>query len=78
MIGTIEWSKLAELVWVSAIAAAAVAVIFSLVILGAARAEDAMRRGAHSSAILFGVLGVLSLVGFLATVAYGISVIVTK
>lgn len=78
MIGTIEWGRLADLVWVSALAAAAVAVIFSLVILGAARAEAAHRRGAHGSAIVFGVLGALSLVTFLATVAYGVSIIVTK
>jgi hypothetical protein len=78
VIATIEWGKLAELVWVSMIAAAVVATIFALVIFGAARAEAAHRRGAHVSAVAFGILGAASLVAFLGAVAYAVSVIVTK
>jgi hypothetical protein len=78
MIATVEWSKLFELVWVSALAAAAVAVIFSLVILGAAKAETAHRKGSHASAIVYGLLGVVALAAFFGTVVYGVSVIITK
>ena len=78
MIATIEWSKLLELIWVSAVAAALVAVIFALVILGAAKAETAHRRGANAGAVAYGLLGVLALAAFLGAVVFGISVIVTK
>jgi hypothetical protein len=78
VIAAIEWGKLLELIWVAALAAAVVSVIYALVIFGAARAEAAHRRGAHVSSIAFGLLSVVALAAFLGTVVFAVSVIVTK
>lgn len=78
MIATIEWGTLFELIWVSAVAAALVAVIFAFVILGAAKAETAHRRGSNVSAVAYGLLGVLALAMFFGTVVFAISIIITK
>lgn len=78
MIATIEWGRLFELIWVAALASAAVAIVFALVILGAAKAETAHRRGDHVAAIVYGTLGGLALVIFFGAVAFSVSIIVTK
>jgi hypothetical protein len=78
MIATIEWNKLFDLIWVAALASAAVSIVFALVILGAAKAETAHRRGDHVSAIAHGILGGLALLVFLGSVAFAVSIIVTK
>jgi dolichol kinase len=78
VIATIEWGKLFELIWVAVLASAAVSVIFAVVILGAAKAETAHRRGDHVSAIAYGLLGALALTAFFGSVVFAVSIIITK
>jgi hypothetical protein len=78
MLATIDVGKLFELVWAAALAGVAVAVSFSLVIIGFARAEDCRRHRRAGSATAYLALSVLAGVAFLGIVVFGISVITTK
>ena len=75
---TIDTGKLLELVWAAALAGVAVAVSFSLVIIGFARAEDCRRNRRSGSATAYLALSVLASVAFLGIVVFGVSVITTK
>jgi hypothetical protein len=77
-LAAIDTGKLLELVWAAALAGVAVAVCFSLVIIGYARAEDCRRNRRSGSATAYAALSVLATVGFLGIVVFGISVISTK
>jgi Na+/H+-dicarboxylate symporter len=74
----IDWSKLLELVWASALAGIAVAIVFSALILGATRASDHRRAGASSTSTAYVVLAVVAALAFAGGVVFGISVIVSK
>lgn len=78
MIAAIDWGTLGHLVWAAPLAALAVALVYSLVILGVARTDDARRRGATIAAGFYSVFTVAALAGFVGLVIYGISVITTK
>jgi hypothetical protein len=78
MIAAIDFGKLVELVWAAALAGVAVAVCFSVVIIGAARAEDCRRHRRSGSAGAYAALSVVAGVAFLGIVIFGISVITTK
>ena len=78
MIPAIDVGQLFELVWAAALAGVAVAVCFSLVIIGATRAGDCRRNRRSGSATAYAALSVLAGVAFLGIVIYGISVITTK
>jgi hypothetical protein len=78
ILATIDLGKLFELVWAAALAGVAVAVSFSLVIIGFARAEDCRRNRRSGSAGAYLALSVLASVAFLGIVVFGISVITTK
>jgi hypothetical protein len=78
MTAAIEWDKLGELVIVAPVAGLVVAVTFALVILGFARAEEARRDEAGGAAVVYGALALLAFGAFLATVVFGIAVIVSK
>jgi len=78
MIGAIDTGKLFELVWASVLAGVAVAVCFSLVIIGAARAEDCRRNRRSGSATAYATLSVLAGLAFLGIAAFGITVITAK
>ena len=78
MIAAIDLVQLLELVWASLLATVAVAVCFSLVIVGAARAEDCRRNRRTGSAPAYAALSVLSGVAVLAIVVFAISVITAK
>jgi hypothetical protein len=78
ILATIDVGKLFELVWAAALAGVAVAVSFSLVIIGFARAEDCRRHRRAGSATAYLALSVLASVAFLGIVVFGISVITTK
>ncbi len=75
---SIDWAKLAELVWAAPIAGIGTSLIFSLVVFGAARAGDARRDGAPGLAAAFVALAVISGLVFAAGIAFGITVITTK
>lgn len=78
MIAAIDTGKLFELVWAAALAAVAVAICFSLVIIGAARAEDCRRNRRSGSATAYATLSVLAGLAFLGIAAFGITVITAK
>jgi hypothetical protein len=77
-LAAIDTGKLFELVWAAALAGVAVAVCFSIVIIGFARAEDCRRHRRSGSATAYAALSVLAGVAFLGIVGFGISVITTK
>jgi len=78
MIAAIDVGKLFELVWAAALAGVAVAISFSLVILGAARAENCRRNGRSGSATAYAALSVIAGIVFLGIAVFGISVITAK
>ncbi|HEV7492582.1 hypothetical protein [Baekduia sp.] len=78
MLATIEWDKIGELLWVAPLAALAVSVTFSLMIVGSARATDAQRAGAATTAMLYSVVAIVSGLAFAAVVVFGVGVIVNK
>jgi hypothetical protein len=78
MLAQIEWNKIAELLYVAPVAGLAVAITFSLLILGVARAGDAQRGGAARVAMGFSALALLAALAFGAVVVYGVQVVVSK
>jgi hypothetical protein len=74
----IEWGKIGELLWAAPLAALAVTIAFSLIIVGSGRAADARREGAARAAAAFSVLAVTAALAFAGVVAYGIDIIVRK
>jgi hypothetical protein len=78
VIAAIDTGKLFELVWASVLAGVAVAFCFSLVIIGAARAEDCRRNRRSGSATAYLTLSVLAGLAFLGIAAFGITVITAK
>jgi hypothetical protein len=75
---SIEWDKIAELLWAAPLAALAVALSFSLMVMGSARATDAQRAGSGTAAMLYSVVALLSGLAFAAVVVFGVAVIVNK
>jgi uncharacterized membrane protein YhaH (DUF805 family) len=78
MLAAIEWNKIGELVWAAPLATLAVAVTFSVLILGVARAQDARREGDDGEAARYSVVALLALAAFAVVVVYGVTIIVQK
>jgi hypothetical protein len=78
MIAAIDVGQLFELVWAAALASVAVAVCFSLVIIGAARAEDCRRNRRTGSATAYVALSLVAAGAFIGIVIFAISVITAK
>jgi uncharacterized membrane protein len=78
MLATIEWDKIGELLWVAPVAAIAVSITFSLMIMSSARATDAQRAGAGTIAMLYSVVALVSGLAFATVVVFGVGVIVNK
>jgi len=78
MIAAIDFGQLFELVWAAAVASVAVAVSFSLVIIGAARAEDCRRNRRNGSATAYAALSIVAGVAFIGIAVFAISVITAK
>jgi hypothetical protein len=78
MIAAIDVAKLFELVWASMLAGVAVAVTFSLVIIGITRADDCRRDRRSGSATAYAALSAFAALLFFGGVAFGISVIAAK
>jgi hypothetical protein len=74
----VDWGQLLELVWASALAGIAVAVVFAALIVGATRASDHRRAGSGTAATAYLALAALAGIAFAAGVAFGIWVIVSK
>ena len=78
MIAAIDVSKLFELVWAAALAGIGVAVCFSIIIFGAARAEDCRRNRRAGSATVYAALSVVAGLAFFGIVIFGLAVITAK
>jgi hypothetical protein len=80
VIAAIEWDKIGQLLWVAPVAGLAIAITYSFMIVGYARADEARRpdgRGA-ATAFAYTLLALVSTAAFLAVVAYGVIIIVKK
>ena len=77
-LAAIDAGQLFELAWASALAGIAVAVCFSLVIVGAARAGDCRRNRRAGSATAYAALSVVSGILFIGIAVFAISVITAK
>jgi uncharacterized membrane protein len=77
-LAAIDWDKLLELVWAAAAAGIAVAIVFATLIHGVTRASDQRREGHAAAAAAYTALAALAALGFMAGVAFGIFVIVSK
>lgn len=79
ILGAVDTGKLIELVWAGALAAIVVSAAFALLILGVTRVSDVRRtRRGGAAAAGYLVLALLAGAAFLAAVAFGVSVIVSK
>ena len=78
ILAKIDVSKLFELLWAAALAGVVVSFTFAVALVGLTRAAEARREGSGAAATAYGVLGFLALAAFLATVAFGVSIILAK
>jgi formate/nitrite transporter FocA (FNT family) len=78
MMAAVDTAKLFELVWAALLAGVAVAVLFSVLILGATRATDLRREGRHGAATLYLGLSFAAGLACLAALAVGLTIIVSK
>ena len=74
----IDVGQLLQVAWVSLVAGVGVALLYSLVILGTARASEERRAGHGNAAVLYTAMAVLALVAFLAGVAIGVNIMLSK
>jgi hypothetical protein len=78
MTATIDTGQLLELVWTSAVAGAALSIIFSLLVLGLVRADDLRRSGRDVVAGAYLALAALAALLIAGGLVFGVSVIVSK
>ena len=78
MIASVDVGKLVELAVVAPLAAIAVALTFSLVVLGSTRAAEASRAGSNSLAFAYGALAVVAFAAFAGISVAGLLVIISK
>jgi hypothetical protein len=74
----VDSHALLQVVWVSLVAGVGISALFSLVILGAARAGDARRVGHGGAAVGYALLAVLAFLAFAVGVALGVQTMITK
>jgi hypothetical protein len=67
-----------QVVWVSLVAGLGISLLFSFVILGAARAGEARRAGRGGAAIAYAALGLTAFVLFAVGVVLGVQAMVEK
>jgi Na+/H+-dicarboxylate symporter len=77
-VAAIDWGQILELVWASALAGIAVAIVFATLILGVTRASDLRRAGRDAAATAYVALATVAALAFAGGVVFGISVIVSK
>jgi hypothetical protein len=74
----VDTGLLWQVIWVSVLAGVGISALFSLVILGSARAGDARRAGHPRAAAAYVALAVVALLLFAGGVALGVQEMVTK
>ena len=78
MVFAVDGHLLWQVVWVSLVAGVGISALFSLVIVGAARAEDARRAGRGAAAALYFTLAVLAFALFAGGVVLGVRAMIEK
>jgi hypothetical protein len=78
MIAAVNVTALAKMLYSSLIAGIGVALIFSIVILGAVRSSDMRRSGRGSAAAAYAALASVGLVLAIAVVVYGLILVAHK
>lgn len=78
MIGAVDTDALLELVWAAPLAVLTVAVAWGLVIRGATYATEARREGRTVPAALHALVAVAGAALFLAAVAFGLLIMLSK
>jgi hypothetical protein len=78
LVFAVDTHLLWEVIWVSFAAGLGISVLFSLVILGGARAADARRSGHAAAATGWGALAAGAFLLFAAVVALGVQELATK
>jgi len=74
----IDVGDLLSVIWTSLLAGIGVCFVFSLTIIGFARATDMRREGHGAAMILYSALAVLSLAAVLALVIFGVVVMTAR
>jgi hypothetical protein len=74
----VDVDQLLEVVWVSLVAGVGVTAVFSLVILGGARSEEARRAGRDGAAMAYAALTALAFAAFAAIVVVGVIIMLRK
>jgi hypothetical protein len=74
----VDTRALLELVWAAPLAAMTVAITFSIVIHGVARASDSRRAGRSGAATAYGALAIVAAAAFAAAVIFGVLIITSK
>jgi len=74
----IDSELLLQVVWVSLVAGVGISALFSLVILGGARATDARRAGRSGAAAVYAALAFVGFLLFVGGVALGVQAMITK
>jgi hypothetical protein len=77
MPAVIEWGKIGQVIWVSAVAGVLVTALFSVAIYGVSRAAESRRTGTGPTGA-FGALAAAALAGFAGVVVFAITVILQK
>ena len=77
-LAAVDTDALVELIWTAPLAALTVALTFSLVIHGFARASDSRRAGRSAAATAYGALAIVAAVAFAAAVLFGVVIITSK
>ena len=74
----VDGHLLVQVVWVSLLAGVGISVLFSLVIVSAAKAGDARRSGRGGPAAVFAALAVLTFALFAVAVGLGVQTMIEK
>jgi hypothetical protein len=78
VLAAIDVGLLLEVVWVSLLAGVVVSVLFSFVVLFAARSLESQRSGAGGAAMAYGTLALVFMAAFGVVVGYGVHIMLTK
>jgi hypothetical protein len=77
MLAVIEWSKVGEVIWVSAVAGIGVTALFSLAIYGSSRSAESRRTG-NGNGTAYAALAAVSLTVFAAVLVFGLIIALSK
>ncbi len=77
VLGAVEFGQIFEVIWVSLVMGVGVTALFAVVIHGSSRAAEA-RRDRSGPAAAYGALAAVAMLAFVASVVFGIVVILNK